>query len=122
MQSLWEKHYSPEATSSHQPKVGEVVIVDTEPDHSKWSLGRVVELIRSTDGAVGEVLVNSKGNLSCKTINKLIPLDLKDNQRRDEALDEEKVPEAIIDEAAGVEALPETITRPKWRAPKLLET
>ena len=39
LQSLQEKHYSPAATSPRQPKVGQVVIVATEPDRSKWSRG-----------------------------------------------------------------------------------
>ena len=39
LQSLWEKHYSPKATSSCQPRGGEDVIAATELDRSKWSLG-----------------------------------------------------------------------------------
>ena len=97
--------------------MGEIVIVATEPDQSKWSLDRVVELVRGTDGAIREVLVNSAGNLSHKAINKLIPLKLGYDPRRDETFNEEDVPEVMDDEAEGVE----TSTRPKRRTATVVE-
>ena len=60
--------------------------------------------------------MNSRGNLSRKMINKLIPLELGNDPRRDETLNEEEVPEVMDDETVGVGAPPETFTRPKWRA------
>ena len=45
----------------------------------------------------------------------MIPLELGDDAKRDETLNEGDVPEVVDDESEGVEAPPETSTRPKRR-------
>ena len=113
LQSLREKHYSPDSSPLRQPKVGEVVIVATEPDRSKWSLGRIVELVQGADGAVREVLIFCKGSVSRKTVEKLIPLELDEVQEENEVLEEEKIPEEDVTEVVETEVLPQISTRPK---------
>ena len=95
------------------PKVGEVVIVATEPDRSKWSLGRIVELVEGSDGAVREVLISSRGNLSRKTIEKLIPLELDNIPVEDQVLEEEEAPDEEVSDLMGAEAIPRNSARSK---------
>ena len=45
LQSLREKHYSSQESPNRIPKKGELVIVSSEHDKNKWTLGRVVELV-----------------------------------------------------------------------------
>ena len=113
LQSLREKHYSLEGSPIRQPKVGEVVIVATEPDRSKWSLGRIVELVEGSDGAVREVLISSRGNLSRKTIEKLIPLELDNIPVEDQVLEEEEAPDEEVSDLMGAEAIPRNSARSK---------
>ncbi|VDP12771.1 unnamed protein product [Heligmosomoides polygyrus] len=64
--------------SSRQPKIGDVVIIETDNiGRSHWPLGVVVELRRSLDGAIRSVRVRtSKRHILDRSTNQLIPLEV----------------------------------------------
>ena len=75
LQSLREKHYSSRSGPNETPKIGELVIVGLEQDKSKWTLGKVVDLVKGSDKKIREVLINCQNRLQ-KTVEKLILLEL----------------------------------------------
>ena len=74
--SLREKHYSSRSGPNRTPKIGELVIVGLEQNKSKWTLGRVVDLVKGSDEKIREVLINCQNRVLRKTVEKLIPLEL----------------------------------------------
>ena len=76
LQSLREKHYSSRSGPNRTPKIGELVIVGLEQNRSKWTLGRVVDLVKGSDEKIREVLINCQNRVLRKTVEKLIPLEL----------------------------------------------
>ena len=76
LQALCEKHYTQSSSMPTRiPQAGEIVIVAQGPKN-EWSLGKIEELVPGLDGAIREVKVKIKGSICCKTIDKLIPMEL----------------------------------------------
>ena len=64
-------------TKCRNLNVGEVVLV-ISPDtpRGKWPLGRIVEVVKSSDGHVRIVKVKVGGNTYTRSISKLCPLEI----------------------------------------------
>ena len=73
--SLREKHDYQLTQPDRVPKKGEIVLVNV-PGEKKLPLAKIVEVRPGKDGLVREVSVFKEGKLSRVTINKLIPLEI----------------------------------------------
>ena len=90
--SLRERHYgSSKAIELNKLNVGDVVLVQTDSPRGNWPLGRIVQLRPDSEGVVRSVDVYSKGHVSTKTVDKLIPLEVSEpvgGQLRNTAADD----------------------------------
>ena len=87
--SLIEHHYGTDSTSiDYNLKAGDVVLIEGDQSRSTWPLGKIVALLPDRAGTLRLVKVFSKGIVSLRTIDKLIPLEIKgvDTQRDDSKL------------------------------------
>ena len=74
--SLQEKHYLARKPHTRMPIEGDIVIVGIDQPKNHWHLGKIVKLIHGSDGLVREAELLSKGTVSRKAVDKLIPLEL----------------------------------------------
>ena len=68
-------------------KVGDIVIIETNTPREHWPLGRVTRLLNDHLGQVRSVELFSEGQLSIKTLNKLVPLELTHNDAHTASVD-----------------------------------
>ena len=76
LKTLREKHYLSQGPPSRTPMEGDIVILGIDQRKDLWHLGKIVKLIPSSDNLVREVQVLSRGTVSRRTVEKLIPLEL----------------------------------------------
>ena len=87
--SLRENYYGARpASRDSNPKVGEVYILKTEQPKSQWPLAKVVEVMPDREGVIRAVKVLARGQETLRTLDRLIPLELSIEERRE-------VPQAI---------------------------
>uniref|UniRef100_A0A8R1IJI6 Integrase catalytic domain-containing protein n=1 Tax=Caenorhabditis japonica TaxID=281687 RepID=A0A8R1IJI6_CAEJA len=88
-QKLWDEFYNElytgkkaptyknRAHSSEVPQIGHIVLVETPlVPRYRWPLGRITELIKSSDGKTRSVTIKCKSKLIQRAVNQLIPLEL----------------------------------------------
>ena len=78
-ETLREKHDYHLTQPDRVPRKGEIVLVNI-PGEKKLPLATVVELRPGKDGLVREVYTFREGELSRVTVNKLIPLEISQNE------------------------------------------
>ena len=77
--SLLEHHYGGNTQpASRTLKEGEIVLIKNDTNRSSWPLGKVVEVFPDKAGALRLVKILSKGNVSLRTVDKLVPLEITD--------------------------------------------
>lgn len=75
--SLREHHYGGSAkVTSHNLKAGDIVLIAGHMPRAQWPLGKIEAIIPDKTGTLRLVKVFSKGSLSLRTIDKLIPLEI----------------------------------------------
>ncbi|XGW10029.1 hypothetical protein V3C99_011922 [Haemonchus contortus] len=89
----WHREYLTELRNTHksstkqtrhssrsEPEIGEIVLIlpDEPVPRSNWPLGRIVEVVRSSDGLVRSAkVITSSGKTSHRPIAKLVPLEIR---------------------------------------------
>ncbi|XGW27542.1 hypothetical protein V3C99_007836 [Haemonchus contortus] len=89
----WHREYLTELRDTHksstkqtrhssrsEPEIGEIVLIlpDEPVPRSNWPLGRIVEVVRSSDGLVRSAkVITSSGKTSHRPIAKLVPLEIR---------------------------------------------
>ena len=73
--SLREKHDFTMTQPNHDPKFGEIVLVNILREN-KLPLAKIVDVMPGKDGQVREVMILREGKIYRVTINKLIPLEI----------------------------------------------
>ena len=80
LSSLRETYYGANPKINQPPlKVGDIVIIDTDTPRSNWPLGKIVSLHPDGNGSWRTVKVLSRGIMSLRTIDKLIPMEISEN-------------------------------------------
>ena len=75
--SLRERHYGALPAENHSHiRVGEVVLLKSDQPRSQWSLAKIDSVYPDSEGVIRTVKVISKGQVSVKTIDKIVPLEL----------------------------------------------
>uniref|UniRef100_A0A914DSB9 Integrase catalytic domain-containing protein n=1 Tax=Acrobeloides nanus TaxID=290746 RepID=A0A914DSB9_9BILA len=79
-------HRHPRSTNPLVPKIGELVIIqEDQAPRGCWQLGRVIELVKSSDGYTRVAKVrNSLGHVLNRAINHLYSLEVTDDARETE--------------------------------------
>ena len=86
--SLREYHYGAKpGNKSSQLQVGDIVLIDCDNTRTSWPLGKIVELLPDKQGIVRVVKVLSKGNITLRTVEKLIPLEIQAATNDDTSLE-----------------------------------
>ena len=63
------------AVNKNLIKVGDVVLVQADGFRDFWPLGKIIKIVPGSDGITRSVEILSKGKVTIKTIDKLIPLE-----------------------------------------------
>ena len=112
LKTLREKHLS-QSLPSRTPMEGDIVILGIDQPKSIWHLGKIVKLIPSNDSLVREVEVLSRGTVSRRTVEKLIPLELNVNVEFDNMNNETSVAtDPVLEDES------DTLVRPRREAAK----
>ena len=74
--ALRERHYPCAKGQSLPVKVGSIVILETPSNRDFWPMGKVLELVKDTEGFVRSVKVLSRGVTYTRTLNKLVLLEM----------------------------------------------
>lgn len=91
--SLREYYYGNKRTlPKRQLAVGDIVLIDCNAPRAIWPIGRVTEISPGADGSLRVVKVLSKGIVSTRTVDKLIPLEISDVHMGDDERKERHTP------------------------------
>ncbi|MPC97687.1 hypothetical protein E2C01_093012 [Portunus trituberculatus] len=85
--SLREHHYDG-GTASVECRVqpGDIVLIDCDGPWTSWALERIVSLLPDKNGTVRVIKVLSKGNVTLRTIGKLISLEISSDMPEDKTI------------------------------------
>ena len=86
--SLREQHRGKKAGSETHLKEGDIVLIDCENQRASWPLGKIVELCPDKYDTLRLVKVLSKGHVSLRTVDKLIPLEISSETSSDRTQNE----------------------------------
>lgn len=68
------------------------MLIDCNAPRAIWPIGRVTEISPGADGSLRVVKVLSKGIVSTRTVDKLIPLEISDVHMGDDERKERRTP------------------------------
>ena len=75
--SLREQHYAGSSNvTSSKLKIGDIVLIEGDMPRAEWPLGKIEAIMPDKTGTLRLVKVLCKGNVSLRTIDKLIPLEI----------------------------------------------
>ena len=81
LRALRARHYNRANAQNVGVKVGDVVLVETDNERSKWPLGRVTNLNEDGEGIVRSAVVFIRGHLRTFTLNKLVLLEVDESSK-----------------------------------------
>lgn len=82
------EHHCGGRTASVECRIqpGDIVLIDCDDPRASWPLGRIALLLPDKNGTVRVVKVLSKGNVSLRTIEKLIPSEINSDMPEDRSI------------------------------------
>ena len=93
---IWAEQYLAALRSKHDViarntdvpiRINDVVIVEVEGNRESWPLARIVDLPSDSSGVVRSASVLLKGRIQQITLNKLVPLEIREKRRVEESRD-----------------------------------